>query len=338
MSRPSLVSRARPGVLVVDDLAANRELLEGLLADLGYEVRVARDGIEALAAIEVEEPDLILLDIDMPRMDGLTLCRRLKADPVRRLIPVVLITALQERETRLAGLGAGADDFLTKPFDAKELLVRTKVLLRDRELNKRLDGAETVILALARVVEARDLYTVHHAERVGLYSRELGQAYGLAREEDLEVLYRGGVLHDLGKAVIPAEILLKPGPLSEEEHLVMRRHSTAGERICQPLRSTTQYLPIIRHHHEWFDGSGYPDRLRGDAIPLGARIVGVADAWDAMVHDRPYRAALSHEEGLRRLREGSGHQWNPEFVALFIALLEGGLAARVEALSAKRAG
>lgn len=332
-----LVPPETPVVLVVDDVAANRELLEGHLLELGYDVRQARDGLEALEVIDAEEPDLVLLDIDMPRMNGIELCRNLKAHPLRRLIPIVLVTALQDRVTRLQGLGAGADDFLTKPFDAKELLVRTKVLLRERAMNKRLDAAESVILAFARVVEARDLYTVHHAERVGRYAREVGRAHGLT-EEECDVLHKGGILHDLGKIVIPEGILLKSGPLNDDEWAVMRRHSAEGTRICLPLRSTTRYLPIVRHHHESFDGTGYPDKLPGREIPLGARIVAVADAWDAMSSDRAYRRALPQEETLRRLREGAGRQWDPQFVEILLGLLDGGLAERMERLVQEQLG
>lgn len=328
MTDRTLVARARPIVLVVDDLAPNRELLEGHLDALGYEVRQAADGLEALEAVEHEEPDLVLLDIDMPRMDGLTLCRRLKAHPLRRLVPVVLITAHQDRETRLRGLEAGADDFLTKPFDSAELLVRTKALLRDRELNKHLDAAEGIILALARIVEARDRYTVYHAERVGLYAREIGRAHGLG-EEDLDVLYKGGVMHDLGKVVIPAEILLKQGPLNEAEREIMETHAPEGARIAEPLRSVARLLPIVRHHHERIDGRGYPDHLAGAEVPLGARIAAIGDAWDAMTSDRPYRLALERDEAVSRLRAGAGTQWDAELTGIFLDLLEQGLVERV---------
>jgi len=320
-----LVPATKPVILVVDDVTANRELLEGYLYDLGYEVRQASDGQEALEQINRDEPDLVLLDIEMPRMDGLTLCARVKADPLGRLIPVVLITAAHDRATRLKGLAAGADDFLTKPFDSKELLIRTQVLLRDRALNKRLDAAESVILALARAVEARDGYTIQHAERVALYAREMGRVYGLAGE-DLDVLYKGGMLHDVGKITVPEAVLLKPGPLDEAELAAMRLHCVEGERICAPLRSTAHYLPIVRHHHERIDGRGYPDRLAGSDIPLGARVVAIADAWDAMVSDRPYRMGISREEAVRRLREGKGAQWDAMFVDLFLQLLDRGLA------------
>ena len=311
----------RPLVLVVDDVQANRELLEGHLAALGYEVREAADGQRALDAVAEAEPDLVLLDIEMPRIDGLEVCRRIKADPVRRLVPVVLVTARTDRPTRLAGLDAGADDFLTKPFDAQELLIRTKVLIRDRLLNTKLDAAETVLLAMARAVEARDDYTVHHAERVGAYAQSIARARGLTGE-DLEIAYRGGVLHDLGKIGIRDAILLKPGALSADEFATMKGHPIEGERICGPLRSTEHYVPIIRHHHERWDGTGYPDRLAGDSIPIGARMVAVADAWDAMVTDRPYRAGLPRDEAIRRLRGGAGTQWDERLVHTFLALID----------------
>lgn len=312
----------RPVILVVDDLPANRELLAARLAELGYLVREAADGVAALREVERREPDIILLDIDMPKLDGISVCRRLKGDARHRLVPIVLVTALHDRDTRLAGLEAGADDFLTKPFDPQELLVRTRALLRDRSLNLRLDAAENVVLTLARIVEIRDLYTVHHAERVGLYAREIGRTHGFTRQEDLDVLYTGGVLHDIGKIAIPTEILLKTGPLTDEERLFVNLHSAEGERICRPLRSVAHFLPIIRHHHERMDGLGYPDRLRGNDIPIGARIAAVADVWDAMVNDRPYRKALARDEALHRLREAAGTQLDAEFVEIISALIE----------------
>lgn len=318
----------RPIILVVDDVAMNRDLLDAQLQELGYVVRQAGDGLEALASIDAEEPDLVLLDIDMPRLDGISVCRRIKDHRVRRLIPVVIITAHQDRETRIRGLEAGADDFLTKPFDAAELRARTSVLLRDRALNKELDAAESVVMSLARIVEARDRYTIHHAERVGLYAREIGRAAGVG-PDDLEGLYKGGVLHDLGKIVVPSEILLKRGPLNELERELMETHSAEGARFIEPLRSVARFLPVVRHHHERFDGNGYPDHLVGNDIPLGARVAAIADAWDAMTFDRPYRIALSRDEALERLRRGAGAQWDAGLVAIFTDLLDGGLAERV---------
>ena len=318
----------RPKVLVVDDMAANRELLQGHLDDLGYEVREARDGIEALEAVAADEPDLILLDIDMPRLDGIAVCEQLKAHPIRRMIPIVILTASNDRTTKLRGIAAGADDYLSKPFDSKELLIRTKVLLRQRALNQRLDATEGVLFALARAIEARDRHTIHHAERVGRYAEAIGAAQGLSHK-DGELLYQGGVLHDLGKIAIPDAILLKPGPLTASEFSTMRQHSVEGERICLSLRSVSHYLPIIRHHHERVDGTGYPDHLAGTDIPIGARITAIADGWDAMVSDRPYRAGLDEDEALRRLRQGAGTQWDAGLVRTFVDLLDGGLTRRV---------
>lgn len=325
MTIPKLAHTRVPIVLVVDDVVGNRELLEGHLDDLGYDVRQARDGVEALEAVAADEPDLILLDIDMPRLDGISVCERLKAHPTRRLIPIVILTASNDRATRLRGIAAGADDFLSKPFDAKELLVRARVLLRQRALNRRLDATEGVLFALARAVEARDRYTIFHAERVGRYAQAIGSALALDAE-DSALLYEGGVLHDLGKIAIPDAILLKPGPLTDSEFATMRLHSAEGERICLSLRSVAHYLPIIRHHHERVDGEGYPDHLVGSDIPAGARIVAIADSWDAMVSDRPYRAGLDQEEALCRLRANAGKQWDAELVHIFVTLLDDGLA------------
>lgn len=318
-----MTDAARPIVLVVDDVAANRELIDGLLEGRGYDVRQARDGGEALAIIRDREPDVVLLDIDMPVMDGITVCRAIKSDPLTRLLPVVLITASTDHDTRIRGLEAGADDFLTKPFDATELIVRVRVLLRDRALNKRLDATETVLLAVGRAVEARDRYTIDHAERVGRFARELGLLAGLDQEA-ADWVYMGGVLHDVGKIAIRDAILLKPGPLDDAEWTIMRTHPVEGERICQPLRSTSPVLPTIRHHHERFDGGGYPDRLSGDAIPLSARLVAIADAWDAMTSDRVYRQSLGDVVARHRLEAGAGSLWDAWLIQRFLTLIDGG--------------
>jgi putative two-component system response regulator len=320
-------------VLVVDDISDQRDRLAGLLESLGHDVRQARDGMEALASVEAEEPDLVLLDIDMPRMDGLSACRLLKEHPRRRLIPVVLMAGSADRETRLAGLAAGADDLLSEPFDARELLIRTRVLLRERSLNKRLDASTGVIHALARAIEARDLYMLHHAERVAATARELGRLHGLG-DAELPALHEGALLHDLGKIAIPDSILLKPGKLTTAELQIMRTHSAEGERIALPLRSVSAALPVIRHHHERFDGAGYPDHLAGAEIPFGARATAVGDGWDAMTNDRAYRRRLETDEALARLKGGAGSQWDPALVDSFVHLLESGRLGRLVAAEA----
>jgi putative two-component system response regulator len=325
-----VTASGRPVVLVVDDVAANRDLIDGLLEGRGYDVRQARDGAEALAIVRASQPDIVLLDIDMPVMDGISVCRAIKDDPATRLVPVVLITAASDRDTRIRGLEAGADDFLTKPFDGTELLVRTRVLLRDRALNKRLDATETVLLAVGRAVEARDRYTIDHAERVGRYARELGRVIGLSGE-DADWVYMGGVLHDVGKIAIRDSILLKPSALDDAEWGLMRTHPVEGERICQPLKSTIPVLPTIRHHHERFDGTGYPDGLAGEAIPLSARLVAIADSWDAMTSNRIYRASLGEVEARRRLEGGAGSQWDGALVHQYLALVDSGRLAELRA-------
>jgi putative two-component system response regulator len=311
-SRPT---RTLPSVLVVDDSAANRELIEACLADVECTVRLAYDGPSALAAVESAAPDLILLDVQMPGMDGYTVCRRIKANPILRLVPVVMITALDRSEDRVQALEAGADDFMSKPVERLELVARVRSALRLKSVYDRLDSAEQVIFSLAAAVEAKDSYTERHTNRVAESARYLGLRMGLP-EEDLDALYRGGIIHDIGKIGIPDSILLKPGPLNENELMIMRAHPEIGENIVRPLRSGYDLLPIVRHHHEAFDGHGYPDRLRGTSIPLMARIVSVCDAFDALTSDRPYRPRLSEPEAIAILAGGAGRQWDPQLVSL----------------------
>jgi putative two-component system response regulator len=322
------VTRCKPLVLIVDDVRADRDALEGMVLELGYDVRHAGDGIEALDAVTAQSPDLVLLDIDMPRLDGLTVCARLKSDPDLRLIPIVLLTTPDDELDLSLGLQAGADDFLTKPFALADLRLRARVLLREHALNRRLDATDSVLSSFARAFEVRDRYTIHHAERVGLYARDLGAALGYGVDE-CGVLYDGGVLHDLGKIGIPDAILLKSGRLTDDEYGVMQRHAADGERIVMPLRGAQRLLPIIRHHHERVDGHGYPDHLFGGDIPATARIVAIADAWDAMVSDRTYRAALSMDEARARLHEGAGTQWEADYAVRFLELVDDGIVERV---------
>jgi putative two-component system response regulator len=312
-SRPH--SRPLPSVLVVDDSAPNRELIEACLADVECRVRLAADGPSALAAIETAAPDLVLLDVQMPGMDGYTVCRRIKTNPALRLVPVVMITALDRSEDRVQALEAGADDFMSKPVERLELVARVRSALRLKAVYDRLDSAEQVIFSLAAAVEAKDSYTKRHTNRVAESARYLGVRLGLP-EEDLDALYRGGIVHDIGKIGVPDAILLKPGPLDADELVLMRAHPEIGENIVRPLRSGSDLLPIVRHHHEAFDGRGYPDGLCGTAIPLLARIVAVCDAFDALTNDRPYRARLSEREAIAVLAGGAGRQWDPQIVSL----------------------
>jgi putative two-component system response regulator len=307
-----------PAVLVVDDGAANRELIEACLAGVDCYVRTAEDGPSALKAVQASPPDLVLLDVQMPGMDGYEVCRRIKANPTSRLIPVVMLTSLDQTNDRIRALDAGADDFMTKPVDRVELVARVRSALRLKNVYDSLDSAEQVIFALAAAVEAKDPYTEAHTQRVAESARAIGVRLGLA-PSDLDALYRGGLIHDIGKIGIPDAILLKPGPLDRDEERTMHLHPLIGENIVAPLRTGASLLPIIRNHHERFDGTGYPDRLAGSSIPRLARIVSVCDAFDALVNDRPYRARKSVEEAIATLMAGAGRQWDPEVVALFVS-------------------
>jgi len=302
-----------PLVLVVDDGEMNRALVEAYLGDLDCRIRTAEDGPTALAAIDAESPDLVLLDVQMPGMDGYEVCRRIKARPRGRLLPVVMITALDHPKDRVLALEAGADDFMSKPVDRVELVARVRSALRLKALYDNLDSADQVIFSLAAAVEAKDAYTERHTHRVAETARHVGEKMGLS-ERALDALYRGGIIHDIGKIGVPDAVLLKPGPLDARELASMRMHPIIGESIVRPLRSGASLLPIIRHHHEHFDGGGYPDGLARKAIPHLARIVAVCDAYDALVTDRPYRRAKSVDEAIAILNDGAGHQWDPEAV------------------------
>ena len=307
-----------PGkILIVDDESSARAALETLLRREGYDVHDAADGRSALAACSDFKPDLILLDILMPGIDGFEVCRRIKETPETRLTPVVLITGLSDTEDRIRGITAGADDFLSKPIDINELLARTRSLLRLKQYTDELENAEVVLFSLALSIEARDPYTRGHCERLAEMSVKLGQKLGLP-DDQIKALRRGGIVHDIGKVVVPDAILLKPGPLTPGETAVMRKHPVVGERICAPLKTLRLVLPIIRHHHEKRDGSGYPDGLSGEEIPLAARILQLADVYDALTTDRPYRTAVPSEVALGMMDEESRlGWWDHEFFAAF---------------------
>ncbi len=308
---------SRPCILVVDDDLLFRRMLADQLADAGYVVRTAEDGEEALAKVAAESPDLILLDILMPKVDGFEVCRRLKSDEQTILIPVVMLSALTETEDRIHGIEVGADDFLSKPFNPQELMTRVRSLLRLKRYTDELENAETVLLSLAISVEAKDPYTNQHCDRLARASVALGKAVGLPSSQ-LKALHHGGFLHDLGKITTPEAVLLKPGPLVPDERAVIREHPIVGERICAPLKSLRPVLPIIRHHHERWDGSGYPDGLAGEAIPLVARIVQTVDIYDALTSARPYRPAYSREQASAILREETARGWrDPRLVEAF---------------------
>ncbi len=298
-------------MLVVDDVDVNARLVQAVLARDGHLVTVAASGEAALEAIAKEPPDLILLDVMMPGLDGFETCRRLKSDAVTRLIPVVLFTALRETDDRIRGFEAGADDFLSKPFHAHELRARVRSLIRIKRYTEDLETAESVILSLALTVEARDPSTDGHCQRLAAYACALGARLGLG-EEDLTALERGGYLHDIGKVGIPDAVLLKPGPLTGEEYAVMKSHTIIGERLCGGLRSLSRVRAIVRSHHERLDGSGYPDGLSGDDIPLRAQIISVVDLFDALTTVRPYKKPWTMQDAWSEMREHVRRGWYRE--------------------------
>jgi putative two-component system response regulator len=295
-------------ILVADDNEANRELLCDLLAMEGYQTLCAEDGEQALRVLQETPLDLALLDVLMPGITGFDVCHAIKSQPETRFIPVILVTGLTRVDERIQGIRAGADDFLSKPVNKEELLARVRSLLRLKEYTDELDNAETVLFSLALSIEAKDPYTKGHCERLSQYSVTMAERLGLSHEHRL-ALRRAGIVHDLGKIGVSEQILVKQGPLTDEEWVIMREHPAIGEKICAPLRALRYVLPIIRHHHEKLDGSGYPDGLSGGAIPLTARILTVADVYDALTTERPYRAAMKPEEAFKVMREEVRRGW-----------------------------
>ena len=314
-------ARPRPLVLVIEDDPANRILLQAQLERSGFDAVVTADGLDGLAAVSEVHPDVVLLDVGLPGIDGLEVCRRLRLDPATIALPVILLTGRSSIDDIVEGLDAGADDFLSKPYDEAVLLARLRSATRLGRVLAEMQDAHGVVAALANAVEAKDATTERHCQRLA------GLAYDLAIAAELDAatvkgVTFGALLHDIGKIGVADGILRKPGSLSADEWLEMRRHPLIGEAICRPLASAALFTPIVRHHHERWDGGGYPDRLRGMAIPVGARIVGLVDAFDAMVHDRPYRPAMVAERAIDELRRQAGAQFDPVLVETFLAIVD----------------
>ncbi|MBW4641584.1 MAG: two-component system response regulator [Goleter apudmare HA4340-LM2] len=297
-----------PKVLVVDDHAASRMTAVALLNMEGCEVIEADSGSIAVELVAQKQPDLILLDVMMPGMDGFEVCQILKQNELTRLIPVIFITALNDRRSRIRGIEVGADDFLTKPFDRVELAARVKSLVQQKRLNEDLDHAEQVLFSVARAIESRDPNTGDHCERLVKLGKAFGEYLNLSRNQIRDLMW-GGYLHDIGKVGIPDAVLLKKGKLTPEDWEIMRQHVLIGENICQPLRSMRGVIPIIRHHHERWDGSGYPDGLKGDDIPYLAQVFQIIDIYDALTSERPYKRAFSTEEALGVMMEETNLGW-----------------------------
>ncbi len=293
-------------ILLVDVASASRDSLKSFLQTQNYDVFTAEDGEFALRECLELQPDLVLLHDTLPDVDGFELCRRMKGNPLNLQIPIVLIKPSSDPADVARGRKAGAAEFWGTSTSLQEALSRVESLLRLRGYID--EQAKSVVLSLARSIEAKSPLMNGHSERIVKYALQLAASLDLP-EVDLQELRIACLLHDIGKVSVPDEILLKPGALNTEETEIVRQHPVIGEHICSPLKSLRRVLPVIRHHHERMDGSGYPDGLRGDEIPLMARILQIADIYDALITDRPYRCALSSEDALETLSGEASHGW-----------------------------
>lgn len=308
-------------VLVVDDNPTNVELISVQLKPFQYDIRKAYEGMDALVEVKKDHPDIILLDLMMPRMSGYEVCKTLKSDPATRMIPIIIVTALREMDDKIKALELGADDFLLKPYNKLELVTRVKSLLRIKELYDDLDSSESIVFTLAETLEAKDLYTRGHSERVAKYSVLLGKQLGMNAKE-LEDLRRGSLLHDIGKVGIREEILNKEAKLTAEELAHIKTHPARGYEICHKLKTFKNLLPIIRSHHERWDGRGHPDGLKGEEVNIMARICSITDAFDAMTSNRPYRKGITPMQASNIFeRELNSGQWDPKLLQSFIDLI-----------------
>lgn len=321
-------------ILIVDDNAANRDTLEALLTSLGHELRFAQSGEEALKKAIALPPDLILLDVNMPGMDGFEVCEKLRADSKLSGVPIVITTSLDDKKSKLRGIEVGADDFITKPIDGMEIRARVKMILRLNRYRKSLqqqdeikrahnelqDAYEETLKGWVRALDARDTETELHSRRVTLLTKSVARQAGIA-DQDLEDVRRGALLHDIGKIAVPDHILRKPGPLTDAEWVIMRTHPKAAYDILKPIKHLANSLDIPYCHHERWDGAGYPRGLKGDAIPLSARIFAVIDVWDALLSDRPYRKAWEREKVIEHIQENSGTHFDPVLADLFLKMM-----------------
>ncbi len=308
-------------IMIVDDDENIRDILLKLLSLEGYETVAAVDGSDALQKVIHEQPDLILMDVSMPNMDGYEVCRQFKASERTAHIPVTFLTFQGETADRQRGIAVGAADYLSKPIEQDVLLAHVRSQLRALKMPHQFETNDSVIFTLALQAESRDTYTSGHLRRMEHYSTQLAMAAGLS-DDDVRAIRYGAILHDVGKLRVSESILTKHEPLTREEFAEIKRHPEHGAQMISHLRFARKVVPIVLSHHEKWNGKGYPRGLMGTRIPVGGRIVAIADAYDAMTTDRPYRRALSQQEALRRLRAHSGIQWDPQLVPIFYDLVE----------------
>ncbi len=306
-----------PAVLLIAEREADRRMLAALLRREGCRIIEACSAAVGVTLVESSRPDLVIIDRDMSQDDGLDCCRKVKNTRGADLIPVLMVTARNTVDDEVAGIQAGAAEYLSKPLHPEIFRARVRSLIRHKVAIDRLEESETILFALAQAVEKRDHGTAGHCQRLALLSAVFGMRLGLSRPH-LVALHRGGYLHDIGKIAVPDAVLFKPGRLTAEEWVLMKTHCVRGEEICAPLRSLKDVLPIIRSHHERWDGSGYPDSLSGEKIPLLARVLQLADAYDALTSKRPYKAAYSREQALDILVKEADFGWrDPVLTKLF---------------------
>lgn len=281
-------------ILIVDDEPKTLKILERFLVQEDTEVIKAENGVSALKKLEDNNIDLIITDVMMPQMNGFELCTRVKSDPNNNLLPIIMITAIKELDYRLKGLKCGADDFISKPLNMNELIIRVRSLLHRKEITDQMDSATNILKTLNGIVASRDTYTSEHSLRVGRLAEDIGMLMGLTPDV-LSDLKKGAELHDIGKIGVSDSLLHKSGSLTNEEYAAVKKHPVIGYEICKHLNSTKGLLTLIRHHHEKLDGSGYPDGLKGDEITTPTRIICIVDIYDALTSDRPYRKSMSSE-------------------------------------------
>ena len=329
MSSPS-------NILIVDDDSRGRETLEAVLTGLGHNLHFCENGLDALKQASILQPDLILLDVMMPGIDGFEVCRRIRADPLLADVPVVMTTALDDKASRLEGIEAGADDFISKPIDRMEIRARVNTIIRLNRYRKLMkqqadlqqahrelqDAYEATLKGWVRALDFRDKETGDHSRRVTLLTVELARLMGI-NEDELVHVRRSALLHDIGKIAVPDSILHKTGPLTEAEWDIMRKHPQIAIEMLEPIKYLRPALAIPLNHHERWDGTGYPHGIKGEEIPLAARIFAVVDVWDALSSDRPYRKAWPYEKIVEHMRQQSGTHFDPKVVELFLKMMVG---------------